>query len=84
MLYSTIIKKELKDKISDVVISDRLTKSPILLVADETAMDINMEKLMKIHNKNTPDSKKILEINPKHPMILKISESLKVIIEPNK
>ena len=72
-----VIKIELKDKISDVIISDRLTKSPILLVAEESAMDINMEKLMKMHNKSTPNSKKILEINANHPMIIKISESLK-------
>ena len=72
-----ILKNELKDKISDVIISERLTKSPTLLIADESSMDINMEKLMKIHNKNTPDSKKILEINPNHPMIVKLSNSLK-------
>jgi len=39
-------------------------------------MDINMEKLMKMHNQKTPDSKKILEINIEHPMIIKISENL--------
>ena len=72
-----ILKVELKDKISDVKISNRLVKSPIILIADESSMDINMEKLMKIHNKDTPDSKKIIEINPNHPMIIKISESLK-------
>ena len=37
---------------------------------------INMEKIMKMHNKTMPDSKKILEINPTHPMISKLSESL--------
>tara|TARA_B100001540_G_scaffold312348_1_gene333312 strand:+ start:580 stop:2451 length:1872 start_codon:yes stop_codon:yes gene_type:complete len=71
-----VLKKELEDKISDVIISERLTKSPILLVADESSLDINMEKLMKIHNKQTPDSKKILELNSNHPMIIKLSESL--------
>ena len=71
-----VLKNELKDKISNVIISDRLTKSPILLVAEESAMDINMEKLMKMHNKSAPDSKKILEINAEHPMIIKMSESL--------
>ena len=71
-----VLKKELEDKISDVIISDRLTKSPILLVADESSLDINMEKLMKMHNKQTPDSKKILELNSNHPMIIKLSESL--------
>ena len=71
-----LLKNELKDTISDVVVSDRLTKSPVLLVAEETGMDINMEKLMKMHNQKTPDSKKILEINSDHPMIVKISENL--------
>ena len=71
-----VLKEHLKDKISDVVISDRLTKSPIILLADESGMDINMEKIMKMHNKTMPDSKKILEINPNHPMIVKLSDSL--------
>ena len=38
-----------------------------------------MEKLMKMHNKTMPDSKKILEINPNHPMIIELSESLSKI-----
>ncbi len=75
---ASLLKNELKDKISDVVVSDRLTKSPVLLVAEESGMDINMEKLMKMHNQKTPDSKKILEINAEHPMIIKISENLSV------
>ena len=71
-----VLKNELKDKITNVIISDRLTKSPVLMVADESGMDINMEKLMKLHNQKTPESKKILELNASHPMIIKISESL--------
>ena len=47
-----------------------------MLVADESSLDINIEKLMKMHNKQTPDSKKILELNSNHPMIIKLSESL--------
>ena len=31
---------------------------------------------MKMHNKSTPESKKILEINPNHPMIIKLSGKL--------
>ena len=73
---AVLLKEELKDNISDVIISNRLTKSPVLLVAEESGMDINMEKLMKMHNQKTPDSKKILEINAEHPMIVKISENL--------
>ena len=74
-----LLKNELKDKISDVIKSDRLTKSPVLLIADEAGMDINMEKLMKMHNQKTPDSKKIMEINTSHPMIKKIANNLKNI-----
>ena len=73
---TALLKNELKDKISDVIVSDRLTKSPVLLVAEESGMDINMEKLMKMHNQKTPDSKKILEINADHPMIVKMSNNL--------
>ena len=73
---AVLLKEELKESISDVIISNRLTKSPVLLVAEESGMDINMEKLMKMHNQKTPDSKKILEINAEHPMIVKISENL--------
>ncbi len=73
---TSLLKKELKDKISDVIISGRLVKSPVLLVAEESGMDINMEKLMKMHNQKTPESKKVLEINAEHPMIIKISENL--------
>ena len=73
---TSLLKKELKDKISNVIISNRLTKSPVLLVAEESGMDINMEKLMKMHNQKTPESKKVLEINAEHPMIIKISENL--------
>ncbi len=74
-----VLKNELKDVISDVIVSDRLTKSPILLVAEESGMDINMEKLMKMHNQKMQNSKKILEINASHPMIIKLSEDLKKI-----
>ena len=71
-----ILKTELIENISNVIISERLTKSPILLVAEETGMDINMEKLMKMHNQKAPNSKKILEINPNHPMIINLSNNL--------
>ena len=73
---TALLKNELKDKISDVIVSERLTKSPVLLVAEESGMDINMEKLMKMHNQKTPESKKILEINSAHPMIVKLSDNL--------
>ena len=52
------------------------------VVGEESGMDINMEKLMKIHNQKTPDSKKIMEINADHPMIIKISENMNTFDHP--
>ena len=71
-----ILKNNLKDRINDVRISERLTKSPLILIADESGMDINMEKIMKMHNRSMEDNKKILEINPNHKMIKNLSNSL--------
>ena len=47
-----------------------------VLIADDDGMDINMEKLMKMHNKSMESNKKILEINTNHEMIKKLSMSL--------
>ena len=71
-----ILKDNLKDRIKDVRVSERLIKSPLMLIADESGMDINMEKIMKMHNKSMENNKKILEINPNHEMIKKLSNSL--------
>ena len=46
------IKTNLGEKISDVRLSSTLTESPVCLVADEGGMDIQMERLMKAHNRD--------------------------------
>jgi len=33
-----------------------------------------MEKVLKIHQKYNPETKRILEINPRHPLIQKLGE----------
>ena len=47
-------------------LSRRLTESPVCLVADDNAVDMNMEKVLKIHQKYDPETKRVLEINPNH------------------
>lgn len=68
----------LKGKVSKVVLSDRLSESPAALVATAFGWTGNMERLAKsnAHSKTkdvTRDyylqQKKILEINPHHPII---------------
>ena len=63
------IKKSLGDKVEDIIISKRLTDSPACLVAGAGAMDINMQRMMKSMGQDVPESKRILEINPNHPLL---------------
>ena len=44
-------------------LSKTLTDSPVCLVADEEGMDIQMERLMKAHNKDFTGAPRILELN---------------------
>ncbi|MBI5207034.1 MAG: molecular chaperone HtpG [Candidatus Firestonebacteria bacterium] len=69
----SLFKETLKEKIEDVVISKRLVDSAVTLVVGKNAMDPQIEKMMKMMNKETFGSKKILEINLSHPLIRNLS-----------
>ncbi|OKH88849.1 molecular chaperone HtpG [Thalassospira sp. TSL5-1] len=71
------IKIALGTSVKDVRESDRLTSSACCLIADETDMDLRMERLMKQHNRVDDVSARILEINPKHSLIRKLSDLAK-------
>lgn len=70
----TLMKEVLGDKVGDVKTTDRLVDTAACLVADENAMDMHMERIMKAHNQLHEASKKNLEINPSHPLIKKLVE----------
>ena len=63
-----LIKDQLKDEVKDVRLSGRLKGTACCLVGDDTDMDPQMEKLLKSMGQNIPESKRILEINPTHPI----------------
>ena len=67
------IKNVVNDKVKDVRITERLTTSPACLVSDSNDMGRHLEQILKASGQNIPDSKPILEINPDHPIIKKIS-----------
>jgi molecular chaperone HtpG len=69
------MKTTLGDVVSDVRVSERLTESAVCLVAPEGAMDRQLEKLMAGAGRIDTKSKPILEINPGHPLIAKLSET---------
>ncbi len=72
-----LIKLTLGDAVKDVRASDRLTTSPVCLSADEGDLDIHLEKFLKQHNQIRTPSKRIFEINPKHPLMVQMAARAK-------
>ena len=66
------MKKTLDSKVKDVRITFRLTDSPACLVADEHELSGNLLRMLKAAGQQAPDTKPILEINPQHPLVLKL------------
>lgn len=71
----SFVKSRLENSIKDVRLSKRLTDSACCLVADEYGMNANMERILKAMNQPVPDSKRVLELNPGHP-IMKVMADL--------
>jgi molecular chaperone HtpG len=68
-------KSALGEAVGDVRLSKTLTESPACLVADENGMDVQMERLMKAHNKEFVGAPRILEINPDHALVKGLKDS---------
>lgn len=69
-----LFKKELGEKVKDVVISKKLESSPVCLGVADGDMDIRMEKFLRENRQLPYASSKILEINPQHKLILALSK----------
>jgi len=59
-------------EVKDVKLSERLVDSPVCLVAPESDMDINMQRLLKKNQAYDGMHQHILEINVRHPVIVKL------------
>ena len=70
------IKDVLNARVADVKPSKNLAKSVARLIADENAMDAQMERYMRMHNADFKGAPKILEVNAKHPLIAALNERL--------
>ena len=71
------IKKSLGESVTDVRISDKLIDSACCLVASDNGMDVQMEKIMKLQNKDFKGMPRILEVNPNHSLMGHMSKILK-------
>jgi molecular chaperone HtpG len=62
-------KEVLEQQVSDVRVSERLTDSPACLVVPRGGLPAHIERLLRAHQQDLPEQKRILELNPTHPLI---------------
>ena len=68
------LKEALKADVSDVRATDRLVDSPVVLAASTGGPDLQMQRLLKRAGRAFGASLPVLEINPRHPLIRRLTE----------
>jgi molecular chaperone HtpG len=66
------VKTSLGERVKDVRLTWRLTSSPACLVADDADMGGNLQRILKSVGQSVPTAKPILELNPEHPMVVRM------------
>ncbi len=60
------VKEQLKGRVSDVKISNRLKTSPVCLVSSDEGISLSMEQILSEMDKSMYKASRILELNPDH------------------
>ncbi len=61
--------KVLGERVREVRVSDRLTDSPACLVVPPGGLNPTVERVLRAHGRDVPPVKRVLEMNPTHPLI---------------
>ena len=69
----TRFKTQLGERITDARTTDRLTDSVARLVDPEGAMDQEMQRVYRLVDRDYEVPKKVLELNPRHPILNRLS-----------
>jgi len=74
-----LMKETLGEAVQDVRVSKRLTSSAVCLVASDSDIDMNLERLLRAH-KQLPQGglRRVLEINPQHDLIRRLADKAKL------
>jgi len=64
----------LGERVRDVRLTERLTRSPACLVVDENDISTNLERVLKSVGQKVDHVRPIMEINPDHPLVQKLGE----------
>ncbi|PWW59508.1 molecular chaperone HtpG [Actinokineospora spheciospongiae] len=67
--FLTWMSESLKDAVKEVRLSKRLTTSPACVVGDSGDLAPNLEKMYRAMGHELPQVKRILELNPTHPLV---------------
>ena len=66
------LQSALDEQVKEVRLTNRMTSSPACLVVDQNDMSPQMEQLMSAMGQAVPKTKRILEVNPNHPILEKL------------
>jgi molecular chaperone HtpG len=72
----TAVQGRLSDEVKEVRLSHRLVKSPACLVVEDYEMSPYMEKLLSQAKGEVPKRKRVMELNPKHPIVAAMRKRL--------
>ncbi len=67
------IRKTLKDRVETVNVSQRLVDSPACVVTGEQDLAPQLRRMLEASGQKLPETKPILEINVRHPLIARLS-----------
>ena len=69
------LKSTLEEHVKDVRLSSRLTSSPACIVGDTYDLTPTLEKMYRSMGQEMPRVKRILELNPKHELVVALREA---------
>jgi molecular chaperone HtpG len=69
-----VLQTTLDEDLKEVRLSSRLTDSAACLVGDQGDLTPQMEQLMRAMGQDVPKVKRILEVNPGHPVLAKLKD----------